>query len=328
MKTSIVQCQNSNRRVRTSARFIRRWVLSVGRWTFCLFITAAAHAGPRTSANYHIVTDTTDTGGKRATSTHYTNDGSAGAVVGISTVAAPAETAKHGYIGQLYDVVALQLTATPATINETASRQLAAAPLADDATTLAALDPSTVAWSVVSGPLASISSAGLLTAGIVYQATPATAQGVFGGLTGTLNLTVLDSIPDNFGSYAGDGLGDDWQVQYFGLNNPLAAPTANPDGDAHDNLFEFIAGLVPTDSSSHFRLTLAPVAGQPTHKRAIFSPLVAGRTYTVEFRTSLSTGAWQTLTGTTQNDNGNERTVTDPNATGPRKFYRVQITKP
>lgn len=42
------------------------------------------HADPRTSTNYTVPTDTTDAGGKRATSAAYTNDGSAGALAGIS----------------------------------------------------------------------------------------------------------------------------------------------------------------------------------------------------------------------------------------------------
>jgi hypothetical protein len=63
-----------------------------------LLSAAATHAGPRTSSNYTIATDIADSGGKRATSaTTYTNDGSIGGVAGFSTVAAPAETVKHGY---------------------------------------------------------------------------------------------------------------------------------------------------------------------------------------------------------------------------------------
>ena len=46
---------------------------------------------------------------------------------------------------------------------------------------------------------------------------------------------MLDTIADNFGTYAGDGLGDDWQVQYFGLSNPNAAPLLDPDFDGHNN---------------------------------------------------------------------------------------------
>ena len=72
---------------------------------------ATAQAGPRTSASYTIAADTTDAGGKRTTSASYTNDGSAGGIAGLSTVAAPAETLKSGYAAQLYDVTGLTLTA-------------------------------------------------------------------------------------------------------------------------------------------------------------------------------------------------------------------------
>ena len=174
----------------------------------------------------------------------------------------------------------------------------------------------------------SINASGLATGGVVFQNTSATAQGVYLGDTGTLGLTVVNVNLDNFGTYAGDGLDDAWQNQYFGLNNPLAAPALDPDGDGQANLFEFTAGLTPTDPQSRFSLRLDPVPGQPTQKRAVFSPLVAGRTYTVEFRASLTSGSWQPLTGTTQSDTGNERTVTDPAATGTQKFYRVNVSKP
>ena len=96
-------------------------------------LSASLHAGPRTSPSYAILTDNADTGGRRATSASYTNDGSAGGVAGLSTVAAPAETAKHGYIGQLYDVTGLLLSATPTTVNEGGTLPLSAAQLLDDA---------------------------------------------------------------------------------------------------------------------------------------------------------------------------------------------------
>lgn len=292
-----------------------------------LILGAAAHAGPRTSANYAITTDTTDTGGRRTTSASYTNDASAGAVAGLSTVAAPAETAKQGYIGQLTEVTALQLAATPTTINESATRQLSGAQLLDDLTTNA-VPAGSITWSIVSGPLTSISTGGLATAGPVYQDTSATAQGIYAGVTGTLGLTVLDSIKDNYGSYAGDGIGDDWQNQYFGLNNPNAGPLADPDHDGHTNLFEFTTGLDPTSALSVFHWRIDAVPGFPTQKKIIFSPIVAGRTYSVKTSTTLGTGAvWSSLTGSVS-DNGNERTVTDTSATGGAKFYSVEIVKP
>ncbi len=281
------------------------------------------HAGPRTSVNYTIPADTTDTGGKRATSTSYTNDGSAGGVVGISTAAAPAETAKHGYIGQLTEVAALQLAATPTTVNETATRQLAATATLDDATT-AVLLGSELNWNVVSGPITSINANGLATAATVYQDTAATVQGSYRGVNGTLGLAVVNVGMDDLGLYASDGLPDAWQVQFFGQNNPLAAPMADASGTGQNNLFKYTAGLVPTDPSSRL---VANVGGGSLHTITI-TPRLSDRTYTVQFSTTLGVNDWQPLTGATVQDNGQTRTVTDPDGTSPRKFYRVKITKP
>jgi hypothetical protein len=292
-----------------------------------LLIVATAHAGPRLSADYTVAAESVDAGGQRATSTAYTNDGSAGGITGISAIASPAETAKAGYIGQLTEVTALQLAATPTTVDETATRQLSAAQLLDDDSlnTLAATD---VSWSVASGPLSGIDANGLATAGIVYENTVATAQGDTAGASGTLELTVLDTIPDNFGSYAGDGLGDDWQFQYFGLDNPLAGPLLDPDGDGQNNAFEETAGLIPTDPLSRFSLTIAPVPGQPTQKDIIFDPIVPGRSYAVMTSPDLTPGSWAPLSGGIASDDGNQRTVTDTSATATKKFYTVEIVKP
>ena len=285
------------------------------------------HAGPRTSANYNVPTDTTDGGGKRATSASYTNDGSAGGVTGLSTVAAPAETVKSGYVGQLYDVTGLVVNAGGTTVNETGTLQLGAWQLLDDASFLA-VSANAVTWGVVNGPLSGITSGGLATAGTVYQNTAATVQGTFGGFTGMLNLTVLDTIADNFGSYAGDGVGDDWQVGYFGLNNPDAGPNVDFDHTGQTNLFKWVAGLNPLDPNSRFLVNIAPVPGQSAQQRVLFSPRFTDRTYTVKYRTDLLTGTWQPLTTATQADNGAQRTVTDTSAIEGRKFYRVEIAKP
>ena len=285
----------------------------------------AVLAGTRSSATYSIAAETNDAGGQRAASSSYTNDGSAGAIVGISTVVSTSEMVKAGYIAQLYDVSGLLLNSAAPDVNETGMVQLAAWQLLDDATLLTT-DANAVTWGIVSGPIADITASGLATAGAVSQNTSATVSGTFGGFTGSLNLTVLDSIPDNFGAYAGDGLGDDWQVQFFGVNNPAAAPAFDPDGDGQTNQFEFTAGLVPNDPASVFHLRIAPFPGQPSRKKVIFSPRLDGRAYVVESRLTLN-GAWQPLTASTQSDNGAERTVTDLDAVG-AKFYRIEITKP
>ena len=186
-----------------SAHLRRAWVGVLG----C--VAASAVAAPQNSANYSATSDTMDAGGRRSTSANYTNDGSVGGIVGISTVAAPAAMVKHGFIGQLYEVTAFQISSTPTTVNEGETRLLSGAQVLDDLTRLA-IPATSIAWSVQSGPLVSINSSGLATAGPVFQSTAATAQGIYLGQTGTLGLTVLDTIPGNFGQ-----------------NNPPSAPNVD-----------------------------------------------------------------------------------------------------
>ena len=296
--------------------------------SLALLFATSLHAGPRTSASYSIVTDSNDAGGSRSSSASYTHDGSAGGSTGISTSIAPAQTVKHGYVGQLTEVTALQLAASPATVNEMSTRQLSAVQILDDLTTTA-VPAASIAWSMQGGPLSSISSGGLVTATSVYRHEIAVAQGIYAGVLGLIGLTVLDTVPDNFGTYAADGLGDDWQVQYFGLSNPNAAPLMDVDHDGHTNLFEFTAGIVPTDPASKFDLRIEPVPGFPTQKRITFSPRLSTRTYTVKAATTLAVGTvWIPLTGSTTSDAGDVRAVTDTTATGTAKFYQVQIVKP
>lgn len=279
------------------------------------------------AAPYGVPASTVDAGGSHAASASYQHDGSVGGIAGVSTVAAPAETAKHGYIAQLYEVAGLQLAAFPTSVDEGSSRQFQAAHLLDDATTVAA-DAGAVAWSVASGPIESISASGLATAGTVYQNTSATIQGDLGNFTAMLGLTVLNVGKDDYQAYAADGIDDDWQVLYFGAPpNANAGPAVDPDGDGQKNLFEFLAGVIPNDSASRFLLHVEPVTGQPAQKRLVFSPRLADRTYTVETNGDLG-AVWLPLSGATVSDNGSERSVTDPNAGASRKFYRVDITKP
>ena len=294
----------------------RLWLLSL-----LLAVTTSARSGPRTSASYSITADTLGGGGVHATSASYSGDSSLGGISGMATVAAPAETLKSGYIGQLAEVTAVQLTATPTTLNEATTRQLSATATLDDATT-AVLLGSDLSWSVLSGPISSVSSTGLATAANVYQNTAATVQGSFRGVSGPLGLTVLNTGTDDLGLYAADGIPDTWQVQYFGLNNPLAAPAADASHTGQNNLFKYTAGLLPTDPTARFLTRVGGSGG----RTLTLSPRLTDRSYTVQYSTDLHT--WQTLTGATIQDNGQTRTVTDPDAVSTRKFYRVQVTYP
>ena len=301
-----------------------------------LLLVQAAQAGPRTSANYTIATDITDAGGQRATSANYTSEGSAGGIAGDPVPTSPNYSVKSGFEGQRFEIIGFVLSANPTTINEGGTLQLSGGQLLDDATTLA-LPAASVAWSVAGGPLTGINASGLATAGIVYQNTAATAQGIYSGSTSTLALTVVNVNTDDLVGYAGDGIDDAWQVQYFGQPpNANAAPNVDFDHTGQTNLFKYIAGLNPLDPNSRFALTIAQTP-DPAHpgqflagqKNLIFNPRFAGRTYTVFSKTDLAAGSFVPLANpSAPGDNGPERTITDLSASGTRKFYRIEITKP
>src|ERR1035437_10997786 len=61
-----------------------------------------------------------DDGGLRTSSANYTMDGSVGGIGGISS-AAP-DTAKNGYIGQLYEVASMLVTVAPGSQLHTVGR--------------------------------------------------------------------------------------------------------------------------------------------------------------------------------------------------------------
>ncbi len=312
-----------------------------------LLFTSTLHAEPRTSASYTAPATTTDAGGRRASSVSYSNDGSVGDIASLSTAAAPAQTAKSGYIGQLYDLTALQLTAATPSVNEGGTDQLSATPLLDDATTFA-LPASSITWSVHSGPLASIDASGLATAAVVYENTLATAQGSYGGLTSTLPLTVLETIADNFGTFGGDSLPDAWQAQYFANGAPNTGPNDNFDGDGLTNLLEFAFGTDPTQSSLGslaYAAGLVSQRGQPAVSlqnipggvdfRAAFirrkNHLAAGLVYQVQFSGDLITWATSSATPTIVASDAETDAVTVPYPffVGGKKarFFRVSVSQ-
>ena len=142
-------------------------------------------------------------------------------------------------------------------------------------------------------------------------------------------------IATNGRSYArfSPGAFESWQQDHFNaltLNDPgISGNTADPDADGQDNHFEFTAGLNPRDAGSRFLQSLQPVLGHPDRRQIQFTPVVAGRTYTIEFNPDLGTNpGWRPLTGFSAATSGNTRTITDLNATEAQKFYRVQITGP
>jgi alpha-tubulin suppressor-like RCC1 family protein len=123
---------------------------------------------------------------------------------------------------------------------------------------------------------------------------------------------------------------EDWRKFHFGTTQNVgdAADQADPDGDGATNHFEYVAGLTPTNNSSRFNLRIESVPGRPEQKAIIFSPRVAGRTYTVKYKVSLTDPTWTPLTDIATNDNGIERTITDLSAGSGSRLYQVEITQP
>ncbi len=262
------------------------------------------------------------TAGGRQTVAAVVVNSSIGGIGGSASVATFA--ARNDVAGQLTDVQSVVVTASPTTVNEGSTRQLAATATFTDGTVLP-LATTNATWSVSSGQLTSVSSAGLATAATVYQDTNGVARADYLGQFGTLTLTVLNVNSDDFGSYAGDGIDDAWQVQYFGIGNANGAATADPDGDGQNNLLEYLAGTNPTSASSAFTLG---VSGSAAQRTITFAPVTAGRTYTLEFTTNLTTRVFGTLTGGTTVDTGSTRSVTDSSTTNSARYYRVKISLP
>lgn len=123
----------------------------------------------------------------------------------------------------------------------------------------------------------------------------------------------------------GDGLPDAWQIQYFGsITDPNAAPTADPDGDGMTNLQEYLAGTDPRDPQSNLRVVFEQSAGDGFKIR--FNGM-AGKTYEIQYRDSLTTGVWLTLRQVAPSSSGVSE-VTDATASGENeRFYRVLLVR-
>jgi hypothetical protein len=293
-----------------------------------LILLGRTYAGARNSADYMITAESTDAGGGRALSADYGNDGSHTAFVGLSGF--DQTSVRHGYIGQLYDLTSLTVSADQNAREAEAIGQLSGSFLADDHSSIS-VSGSEIAWTVVAGPVASISAAGVMTGGLVYQNTTAAIRGNARGFTADLALTVLDTVADNFGTYAADGLPDDWQYQYFGADNPLAAPESDATGTGQTNRFKYVAGLNPIDRSAPnavFTLEITSVPGQPGHKVLTFAPRFPDRSYTITARPSLVAGEWLPLSDFVIEDHETTRSIIDRSAIGDVRFYRVEISKP
>ena len=295
----------------------------------CAALTLLAPLAPaqiRSSANYSIAAETAGVTSGSASSANYKQVSEAGAesaVSGTATAGGTAYVAKHGFTGQLYDVQSVSFTPPQAGLPESGALPLQPRALMTDGTLLT--DPRPFRYVTDRPDISSVSTGGLLTLGIYYDDVVIPVRASLDTASGTMQVTLLDRQPDNWGSYAGDGLPDWWQVEKFGVGNPLAAPGADPDGDTWSNHFEYFASLEPLLAASRFQMNfrLNGNTGEIT-----YGPVMPGSSYKVEWSTDFVT--WTLLSGETPVDAGGFRTEFDPDAVteGTRRFYRVLVSRP
>lgn len=115
-----------------------------------------------------------------------------------------------------------------------------------------------------------------------------------------------------------------WRLANFGsINNTgIAADNADPDGDGMTNLQEFAAGADPNNASSVLKITQITFSGSNI---LVGFPTVAGKTYRVEYSSTLAAGSWQVVQDNLSGTGGLIQ-VSDLNAANQTKrFYRIIV---
>ena len=118
----------------------------------------------------------------------------------------------------------------------------------------------------------------------------------------------------------GNGINDDWEVQYFGHIG--IDPNADPDGDGFSNLQEFLAGTDPTDANSVLRITSIVTNGADV---VISFTTSSNRFYDLQDDDDLMTSNWfgivTNIAGT-----GSIVSTNDVGAANfTNRFYRVRL---
>jgi endo-alpha-1,4-polygalactosaminidase (GH114 family) len=110
------------------------------------------------------------------------------------------------------------------------------------------------------------------------------SAGSVSSASAVLNVNPVDSD--------GDQMPDDWELTQ-GLN-PYDPGDANTDadGDGLGNLKEYLAGTIANDPLSYLQLRISKLAGNDLNLRF---QAVAGKSYTVQRRTSLQNSSWMKL---------------------------------
>ena len=124
----------------------------------------------------------------------------------------------------------------------------------------------------------------------------------------------------------GNGINDDWEIQYFGLIG--IAPNTDADGDGMSNLQEFVAGTDPTNGASAFRITALAREGDDIRVTWVMGP---GKTNALQAAAGVADGSFSTNSFitifTVTNTIGTFTNYLDVGAATniPASYYRVRL---
>ncbi len=132
-------------------------------------------------------------------------------------------------------------------------------------------------------------------------------------------MNILDPDSDN------DRAPDGWEIAngFNPLNSGDGA--LDPDGDGQTNASEYVAGTNPNAGAQSLKVTSAvKTPGGFT----VTTHGIAGRTYKLQRRASLTSGVWTDVTTQGPLPADTALTLTDPSPPAGRGFYRVMVSFP
>jgi hypothetical protein len=171
----------------------------------------------------------------------------------------------------------------------------------------------------VAGQTANTLSASLTRADSYYRVVITPNDGLTNGAPFTTS-SVQVALDAN-----GNGLNDDWEIQYFGYLG--VDPTADPDGDGMTNYQEYLAGTNPTNPASCLRITGRALTG---NSAVVTWTTVGGKSYAVQASTEVNGGFADFSPVIAVPGTGEAVTnFVDVNALTywPARFYRVRLAQ-
>jgi hypothetical protein len=163
-----------------------------------------------------------------------------------------------------------------------------------------------------------VSLGAVVPANYVVAATATDPNGDTSEFSGDQTVTTTDSD--------GDGIPDNWTMQYFGHTTGQAGDKSrandDADGTGMTNLQKFLAGLNPLDPNSVLRISSVSRSGGTVQ---VGFPSVSGKTYQLQYRDDLVTGNWSPLVDGIFGTGGTLQ-ISDPSAAGiAERFYRIVL---